>query len=434
MSKQRDTKSRSSKSAAADEAGETAAVLDPQAGDIAGAYRVQLPEFEGPLDLLLHLIQQHEIDILNIPISFITDKYLQYMRLMSELNIDLASEYLVMAATLAHIKSKMLLPAPPEGQDDTAEEELDPRAELVRRLLEYQKYRKAAEELATRPVLGRDVFGRGAPAPEVEGPAPLAATSVFKLFDAFQRVLSQAKRVMDHEVHFERISISERINLLVDELRGRGRLAFETLFADGQSRADLIVTFLAVLEMTRLRMLRVQQDGPLEPITLELVSDDTSGGVDEDGAPLEAASVEPEPAMASSEVPEVPQRTAPSGDLESESAEEDEPSPWRSPSLQAEDDGAEPGTDDDSWLEAALAEERAAREAAQLHVEDGGGDADAVGVPPPEPLAPESVPGDEGLPSEQSVPPEVQDVAQAQEVVEDDPNLRASTSTTEAES
>src|SRR4026209_2148418 len=134
----------------------------------ASGYRVELPAFEGPLDLLLHLIQAHELDIMDIPIGFVTHKYVEYVTLMQKLNIDVASEYLVMAATLAHIKSKMRLPTPPEDQEEEGELDIDPRAELVRRLLEYQKYKLAGEDLAGRLVLGRDVFLRGIPAPEVE--------------------------------------------------------------------------------------------------------------------------------------------------------------------------------------------------------------------------------------------------------------------------
>lgn len=237
---------------------------------VKGAYHVALPTFEGPLDLLLHLIQQHELDIRDIPILFISEKYVEYIMLMQELNIDLASEYLVMAATLAHIKSKMLLPKPPVDQDDESVEELDPRSELVRRLLEYQKYKNAAEQLGGAPVLGRDVFLRGAPAPMVDGPAELAQVSVFKLFDAFQKLLSRAKQQADHLIDVDRISISERIIELTDLLRGKGRVPFSDLFDETMTRSDLIVSFLAVLEMTRLRMMIVVQDGPLEPIGIEL--------------------------------------------------------------------------------------------------------------------------------------------------------------------
>lgn len=239
-----------------------------------GGYQVTLPSFEGPLDLLLHLIQQHELDIFDIPISFISAKYFEYITLMQDLNIDLASEYLVMAATLAHIKSKLLLPKPPADQEDEGLEELDPRGELVRRLLEYQKYKHAAEQLEGNPILGRDIFVRGAPAPTVDGQAPLAQISVFKLFDAFQRLLSHAKQTAEHLIDVDKISISERILQLTDLLRGKGRLLFVDLFDEDATRSDLIVTFLAVLEMTRLRMMQVIQEGALAPILVELTLTD----------------------------------------------------------------------------------------------------------------------------------------------------------------
>jgi segregation and condensation protein A len=248
----------------------------------ASGYQVVLPTFEGPLDLLLHLIEQHELDIRDIPIAFVARKYVEYITLMEELNIDIASEYLVMAATLTHIKSKMLLPVPPADQEDEDDLGLDPRAELMRRLLEYQKYKQAAEQLGGGDVLGRDVFIRGLPAPSVEGPAPLAGISLFKLLDAFQSVLSRAHTKIDHEIDLERFSITDRINQLVDLLQLHKKLTFEQLFEGATSRADLIVTFLALLEMTRLRMTRLEQSGPLEPILVELALVDA--GVMEEAA------------------------------------------------------------------------------------------------------------------------------------------------------
>jgi segregation and condensation protein A len=256
-----------------EDAGEVARTLAEElaAERGAAAYRVSLENFEGPLDLLLHLIQQHELDIMNIPIGFITSKYLEYIMLMQELNIDVASEYLVMAATLAHIKSKMMLPPDPSAQEDEEDEvEEDPRLELVRRLLEYQKYKLAAAQLAERSIFGRDVFGRGLSTPEVGGEAPLAPISIFKLMDAFQSVLRRAKTVVDHEVQLDRLSISERINQLADLLRQSPRLEFEALFEGQRTRPDLIVTFLALLEMTRLRLTRLFQDTALGPIFVEL--------------------------------------------------------------------------------------------------------------------------------------------------------------------
>ena len=256
-------------------AGESA----PAAGDgegSTGGYRVELPTFEGPLDLLLHLIEEHQLDIRDIPIAFVAKKYVEYITLMQEVNIDVASEYLVMAATLAHIKSKTLLPVAPPEPDEDEDEEIDPRAELIRRLLEYQKYKHAAERLSSHDLLGRDVFPRGMPAPAVDGPAPLAGLSLFKLLDAFQSVLSRAKATIDHQIDFERFSITDRINELAVLLQARPRLSFEELFEDQQTRAQLIITFLALLEMTRLRMTRLYQEGPLEMIYVELaVSDDS---------------------------------------------------------------------------------------------------------------------------------------------------------------
>ncbi len=244
-----------------------------------GQYRIKLESFEGPLDLLLHLIQQHELDILDIPVSFITAKYLEYLKLMQVLSIEIASEYLVMAATLVHIKSKMLLPAPPPGQDDgmPAEEEEDPRAELVRRLLEYQKYKAAAAELAERGTLGRDVFPRGVEEADAPGPAPFATVEVFGLLEAFEKLLKKSKVKIDHEVVFDRISITDRIVELTEKLEGRRAVRFEWLFLSSRggppTRFDLVITFLAMLEMCRMKLLRVYQTGPLAPIYMGLVDE-----------------------------------------------------------------------------------------------------------------------------------------------------------------
>lgn len=246
------------------------------------AYRVKLDMFEGPLDLLLHLIRKHELDILDIPVSFITKKYLEYLDLLTSVQIDVASEYLVMAATLTHIKSKMLLPAEPSDQaDEDGEVELmDPRAELVRRLLEYQKYKHAAAQLGGRAALGRDVFARGASEPIPEGPTPLAPGNVFKLFDAFEKVLKRAHQEADHQVLFERVGIAERIVELTELLHDNQRMRFEDLFvvtdADGNpkepTRFELVVTFLALLEMCKMRVALIVQDDPLGEIVIEFAA------------------------------------------------------------------------------------------------------------------------------------------------------------------
>lgn len=266
------------------------------------AYRVEIASagFEGPLDLLLHLIQKHELDILDIPVGFITERYLEYLRVMQALTIDLASEYLVMAATLAHIKSKMLLPEVPSGQDDAAgsEEELDPREELVRRLLEYQKYKAAGEALSERGTLGRDVFPRGIAEPVEQGPAPFAEMNVFALLDAFDKILKRTKVEIDHEVVFDRISITDRIVELTEVISQRRAVSFEGLFKDAKklTRFDLVITFLAVLEMARLKLVRVYQAEVVGPIYLELASLSPGEGV---------AEVEAEERSAAAPAPEV---------------------------------------------------------------------------------------------------------------------------------
>jgi len=240
-------------------------------------FRIELPNFEGPLDLLLHLIRKHELDILDLPIAFITDKYLEYLELLQGLNLDIASEYLVMAATLAHIKSKMLLPRPPEDQDDDDLDELDPRAELIRRLLEYQKYKTVAADLGERAIAGRDVFSRGAPPPSADGPPPLKEVSVFKLLDALKKIAERVNADVALEVDAERMTIQDRIGALVDTLRERRRCRFDELFEGVTTSYDLVVTFLALLEMAKMRLASIYQTDHEEPIYLEYSLLDAAG-------------------------------------------------------------------------------------------------------------------------------------------------------------
>jgi segregation and condensation protein A len=260
------------------------------------AWSLELPHFEGPLDLLLHLCQKHELDILEIPIAFVTSKYLEYLAVMQLMQLDLAAEYLVMAATLAHIKSKMLLPTPPPGQEDEAglEEEGDPREALIRRLLEYQKYKLAGEQLAARGVTGRDVFPRGASAQaladggaggqKANGLPPLAEIPLFALVAAFQRVLDQSKVKLSHDVVADRISLTDRIGELADLLAQRRRMAFDEMFTGLSTKFDLVITFLALLEMARLRMTRLFQTEPLGPLYIEVAAgDDPAPAVTEQG-------------------------------------------------------------------------------------------------------------------------------------------------------
>jgi segregation and condensation protein A len=243
------------------------------------AYHVSLGAFEGPLDLLLHLIQKHELDIFDIPIAFVTEKYLEYLRMMESLNLDIAAEYLLMAATLAHIKSRELLPNVPEEQsavgDQPSEPEEDPRTALVRRLLEYQKFKLAAEELASRAITGRDVFTRGADLrADIEQTAPLAPIGLHALLEAFHRVLQRKKTRIEHEVAEERVSIADRIHQIVDRLKERRTCTFEELFDHVETPHEMVVTFLALLEMTRLKMTRLYQAALLSPIHVTLVLED----------------------------------------------------------------------------------------------------------------------------------------------------------------
>lgn len=232
-------------------------------------FRIQLPNFEGPLDLLLYLIQKHELDIADLPILFVTEQYVAYIHAMQRMNLDVAGEYLVMAATLAHIKSKSLLPEPPKDPDDPLDDALDPRAELIRRLFEYQKFKHAAEQLGGRGVVGRDVFPRGLEAEEASGPPPLANVSVFKLIDAFRDVAKRLEKDVSFEVTAERITINERIEEVLDELARRHRMSFDQLFEQVASTYELVVTFLALLEMAKSRLVHIYQAEPTSPIYLE---------------------------------------------------------------------------------------------------------------------------------------------------------------------
>ena len=234
--------------------------LAPPAEDVPDAYRIDLPVFEGPLDLLLHLIRKHEIDIFDIPVALVLDKYMAYLDWMRVLNLDIAGEFLVMASTLAQIKSRMLLPPGEDEDDGEEEEEGDPREELVRRLLAYQKYKEAAEEFRDRPILDRDVFTRGGkPPPAEESDSPFADVSVFKLIEALDAVIKKARTRVSHNVLVERVSIADRIQQLAAWMLERGEATFTELFEQDADKMMIIVTFMAMLEMARLRMIRIHQ-------------------------------------------------------------------------------------------------------------------------------------------------------------------------------
>jgi segregation and condensation protein A len=233
-------------------------------------YTVRLDIFEGPLDLLLHLINKDELDIFNIPISLITEQYFEYLKLMKVLNLDIAGEYLLMASTLLHIKSKMLLPQLPQDEEEEGE---DPRAELVRRLLEYQKYKMGAAELARRPMLDRDVFIRLIPAGEEETEEKeRIEVSLFDLLEAFRKVLERTKAEAIHEVILDRLSVEDKIQEILALLQRENRsLAFHLLFPDQVSRRVIIITFLAILELVKMKLVRIFQVAPFEVIRISPV-------------------------------------------------------------------------------------------------------------------------------------------------------------------
>jgi len=232
------------------------------------ALEVILETFEGPLDLLLYLIRKQNLDILDIPIAEITRQYVEYIELMQAARLELAAEYLVMAAMLAEIKSRMLLPRPTEGE---AEEE-DPRAQLVRRLQEYERYRQAAEDIDDRPRVGREVhlavvdFDHR-PVHRVE-----PSVSLFELLDAFRNVLQRAEMYRHHRVIMEALSVRERMTQILSRVTAEHFLNFESLFEVKEGRMGVVVTFMAILELLKESLLVLVQNEPFAPIHVKAVA------------------------------------------------------------------------------------------------------------------------------------------------------------------
>ncbi|MBI4840030.1 MAG: segregation/condensation protein A [candidate division NC10 bacterium] len=229
-------------------------------------YQVKLEMFEGPLDLLLHLIREHQLNILDIPMATITGEYLRYLSLMQELDLDVAGEFLLMAATLIHIKSKMLLPPEEAAEGEEAEEE-DPRAELVDRLLEYKKFKEAAQTLGVLETEQGMLHRRGAPAIELTVEGPLSV-SLFELMRAFRDVLRRADVPTPLEITPEELNVGQRIVHLLDRLAAESPLEFVALFAGSTRRVEIIVTFLALLELLRRRLATARQAEPMGPIMI----------------------------------------------------------------------------------------------------------------------------------------------------------------------
>ena len=243
------------------------------------ALEVILESFEGPLDLLLYLIRKQNMDILDIPVAIITDQYMQYVELMRAFKLDLAAEYLVMAAMLAEIKSRMLLPKPSSLEDEDGE---DPRAALVRRLQEYERYRKVAEDLNELPRLERDIFVTAVDLQDEEQPIPLPQVDLQALVNAFELAVERAKRNQNWLIGREVLSVRERMSIVLDKLQSREFLRLDEMFNPEEGRMGLVVSFIAILELVKDKVIVVVQNTPYSPVhvksvsTLELIEENTN--------------------------------------------------------------------------------------------------------------------------------------------------------------
>jgi len=234
-------------------------------------YKFRLDIFEGPLDLLLYLIKKNEIDIYNIPIAVITEQYLEYIDAMKSLNLNLAGEYLVLAATLIHIKSRMLLPV---QEEEATEDEEDPREELVRQLIEYKTFKEAALNLDRMILLGRDIFRRefsDEESGDEDIERPIKEIGIFELVEAFRRMVAQSVETELMEIDVEKISLSERINEIIDELNEKKTLTFTDLLEGLNDKMRLIYTFLAILELMKLRIIKAYQAVSYGTIRISLI-------------------------------------------------------------------------------------------------------------------------------------------------------------------
>ncbi len=226
------------------------------------ALEVFLETFQGPLDLLLYLIRKQNLDILDIPIAEITRQYMAYVEIMRQVKLELAAEYLVMAATLAEIKSRLLLPRPAEAP----EEEADPRAELVRRLQEYERFRLAAENIDRLPRLGREIHLVVVESRHEARTRAQPKVTLTDLMDAFRQVLARAELYRHHRVRLEPLSVRERMTVILTRINAENFTSFESLFDPKEGRLGLVVTFLAVLELIKEALIVIVQQEPFDPI------------------------------------------------------------------------------------------------------------------------------------------------------------------------
>lgn len=236
--------------------------------DSANDYKVSLEIFEGPLDLLLYLIKKEEVDIYNIPIVKITDQYLKYLDYFKMLDLNVAGEFLVMASTLMYIKSRMLLP--PEERPIEEEEEEDPRLELVKQLIEYKKFKEAAQLLAVKAEEEEQIFSRemGGKSDVPVGERKIEA-SIFDLISAFSGVLSRVKEEDLREIFEDTHTVTDKIRVLLDAFKERGQIRFSDLFRGMKTRSEIVVTFLAVLELIRLKKVVARQTEAFSDVVVE---------------------------------------------------------------------------------------------------------------------------------------------------------------------
>jgi segregation and condensation protein A len=229
------------------------------------ALEVFLEAFEGPLDLLLYLIKRQNLDVLDIPIAEITRQYMEYVEMMKALNLELAADYLVMAAMLAEIKSRMLLPRPVEAEDEE-----DPRAELVRRLQEYERFKQAAEDIDAMPRMNRDVFQAAAKTPDLKLVKPEPEVDMKELLLAFKEVLTRAEMFSHHHISRETLTVRERMSQVLSTLSPDKFTEFTTLFNPEEGRLGVVVTFLAILELIKESLVELIQTEPYEPIHVKV--------------------------------------------------------------------------------------------------------------------------------------------------------------------
>jgi segregation and condensation protein A len=231
-------------------------------------YKVKLEIFEGPLDLLLYLIKQDEIDIYDISLERITGQYLEYLQAFKELNIELAGEFIVMAANLIYLKSRSLLPIDQRPPEEDAEED-DPRWDLIRQLIEYKKFKEAATELHLRALEQEQIFARESSSLLLQEPLRLEEVGIFQLINAFQTVIKRIEARQDvQEIFAERFSVSEKIDVILQRVAKGARLRFSDLFGAAVSRVEVVVTFLALLELIRLKQVRALQKNMFEEIEI----------------------------------------------------------------------------------------------------------------------------------------------------------------------